>query len=36
MSDMSLTERQRRELKFYDEFSTLNEPLGVNFDVIEG
>jgi 2-polyprenyl-3-methyl-5-hydroxy-6-metoxy-1,4-benzoquinol methylase len=36
MSDMQLTERQRRELEFYNEFSKRNEPLEVNFDVITG
>lgn len=36
MSDMHLTERQRRELEFYEEFSKSNEPLEVNFDVIAG
>jgi 2-polyprenyl-3-methyl-5-hydroxy-6-metoxy-1,4-benzoquinol methylase len=33
---MRLTERQRRELEFYEEFSKSNEPLEVNFDVIAG
>jgi 2-polyprenyl-3-methyl-5-hydroxy-6-metoxy-1,4-benzoquinol methylase len=36
MSDMHLTERQRRELEFYEEFSKSNEPIEVNFDVIAG
>ena len=36
MSDTQLTERQRRELEFYEEFSKCNEPLEVNFDVIAG
>lgn len=36
MSDMHLTERQRREREFYEEFSKSNEPVEVNFDVIAG
>jgi ubiquinone/menaquinone biosynthesis C-methylase UbiE len=30
----ALSERQRRELQFYEEFSKLNEPSGVSFDWI--
>jgi 2-polyprenyl-3-methyl-5-hydroxy-6-metoxy-1,4-benzoquinol methylase len=36
MSDVQLTERQRRELEFYNEFSKRNEPSEVNFDVVAG
>ncbi|MDQ5835510.1 MAG: methyltransferase domain-containing protein [Acidobacteriota bacterium] len=36
MSNIELTERQRRELEFYNEFSKRNEPSEVNFDVISG
>lgn len=36
MSDKQLTERQRRELEFYNQFSKRNEPSEVNFDVIAG
>src|SRR5215212_1223782 len=32
----ALSERQRRELEFYEEFSKLNEPAGVSFDWISG
>jgi 2-polyprenyl-3-methyl-5-hydroxy-6-metoxy-1,4-benzoquinol methylase len=36
MSETRLTERQRREREFYEEFSKSNEPLEVNFDIIAG
>ena len=36
MADTRLTDRQKRELEFYEEFSKSNEPLEVNFDVIGG
>lgn len=32
----ALSERQRRELEFYQEFSQLNDPSGVSFDWISG
>lgn len=31
-----LSERQTRELEFYQEFSTLNDPSGISFDWISG
>lgn len=33
---MTLTQRQRRELEFYEEFSELNAPMEVRFDPILG
>lgn len=36
MSDTVMTDRQRRELEFYEEFSKLNEPAEVCFDPISG
>jgi ubiquinone/menaquinone biosynthesis C-methylase UbiE len=34
VTDILLTERQRREREFYEEFSKLNEPAEVSFDPI--
>lgn len=36
MTSKSLSERQRRELEFYEEFSIRNEPSEVCFDAISG
>ncbi len=36
MTDILLTERQRREREFYEEFSKLNEPSEVSFAPISG
>ena len=36
MTSPSLTDRQRRELEFYEEFSERNAPAEVNFDPISG
>ena len=36
MSEKQLTERQKRELEFYEEFSKRNEPVEVSFDPISG
>ena len=35
-SDLPLTERQRRELEYYEEFSRLNFPKEVCFDAVSG
>lgn len=36
MASTGLTDRQRRELEFYEEFSVRNEPAELNFDPISG
>lgn len=35
-SQSSLTERQKNEQEYYDQYSTLSEPLEINFDPILG